>query len=208
MCSFYKNRLRHRILCCVVFTKIEKAQTFFRNPFVQVLYSIVQIPDFTFCSLWLKSKADTIAYLVIITYLLSNSQRQCVSTAYNALPGVSQLFEPWTIYNCMYLYSCAALLVCVFAFACFPSFIIYIIPREGMVCLIGHLVLNTIYARIRSISQNIWNGIDFWAFGRRLSRFCFCRDFSVFCFFLENSCIFLFYRWTSIYRYIDIWMDR
>ena len=63
------------------------------------MWLIVQIPDFTFCSLWLKSKADIIAYLVIITYLLSNSQRQCISAAYNTPPGVSQLFEPWTIYS-------------------------------------------------------------------------------------------------------------
>lgn len=119
-----------RRFSCVVFTKtacaigyflvqfsqrLKTHKLFFRNPFVQVLYSIVQIPVFTFCSLWLKSKADTIACLVIITYLLSNSQRQCVSTAYNTLPGVSQLFEPWTIYNCMYLYSSAALLVFVLA---------------------------------------------------------------------------------------------
>ena len=31
--------------------------------------------------------------------------------------------------------------------------------------------------------------------------------FLFFAFFLEKFCIFLFYRWTSIYRYIDIWMD-
>ena len=177
---------------------------FFRNHFVQVLYSIVQIPDFTFCSLWLKSKADTIACLVIITYLLSNSQRQCVSTAYNTLPGVSQLFEPWTIYNCMYLYSCAALLVCAFAFACFPSFIIYIIPRGRVVCLTGQLVLNTISSNIRFTFQNIWNGIDFSAVCWELSRFCFSSGFFCFLLFLEKFCIFLFYRWTSIYRYIDI----
>lgn len=180
---------------------------FFRNPFVQVLYSIVQIPDFTFCSLWLKSKADAIACLVIITYLLSNSQRQCVSTAYNTLPGVSQLFEPWTIYNCMYLYSCAALLVCVSALSCFPSFVIYIIPRGRVVCLTGQLVLNTISLNIRFTFQNIWNGIDFSAVCWELSRFCFSSGFFCFLLFLENSCIFLFYRWTSIYRYIDIWMD-
>lgn len=158
------------------------------------MYSIVQIPDFTFCSLWLKSKADIIAYLSIITCLLSNSQRQCVSTAYNTLPGVSQLFEPWTIYNCMYLYSRAALLVCVSALSCFPSFIIYIIPRGRVVCLTGQLVLNTISSNIRFTFQNIWNGIDFSAFGREsllrycaiwysvcnteeLSRFCFIREF-------------------------------
>lgn len=200
---------------------------FFRNPFVQVLYSIVQIPDFTFCSLWLKSKADTIACLVIITYLLSNSQRQCVSTAYNTLPGVSQLFEPWTIYNCMYLYSCAALLVFVLALSCFPSFIIYIIPRASVVCPIGHLVLNTIYTRIRFISQNIRNGIDFSAFGwesllrycaiwysvcntEESSRFCFYREFFCFLlFFWKNSVFFCF---TGEQIYIDIyiyeWMDR
>ena len=34
----------------------------------------------------------------------------------------------------------------------------------------------------------------------------FFGNFSVFCFFLEKFCIFLFYRWTSIYRYIDIWI--
>lgn len=31
--------------------------------------------------------------------------------------------------------------------------------------------------------------------------------FLFFCFFLKKFCIFLFYRWTNIYRYIDIWMD-
>ena len=131
------------------------------------MYSIVQIPVFTFCSLWLKSKADIIAYLSIITYLLSNSQRQCVSTAYNMLPGVSRLFEPWTIYNCMYLYSCAALLVFVLALSCFPSPTIYIIPRGRVVCLTGQLVLNTISSNIRFTFQNIRNGIDFLAFVRR-----------------------------------------
>ena len=141
------------------------------------MYSIVQIPDFTFCSLWLKSKADTIAYLSIITYLLSNSQIQCVSTAYNTPPGVSRLFEPWTIYNCMYLYSCAALLVFVLALSCFPSFVIYIIPRGRVVCLIEHLVLNTISSNIRFTFQNIWNGIDFSAVCWDLSRFCFYREF-------------------------------
>ena len=150
---------------------------FFRNPFVQVLWLIVQIPDFTFCSLWLKSKADTIAYLVIITYLLSNSQRQCVSTAYNPPPGVSRMFEPWTIYNCMYLYSCAALLVFVLALSCFPSPTIYIIPRLRVVCLIEQLVLNTISSNIRFTFQNIWNGIDFSAVCWELSRFCFSSGF-------------------------------
>lgn len=175
---------------------------FFRNPFVQVLYSIVQIPDFTFCSLWLKSKADTIACLSIITYLLSNSQRQCVSTAYNTPPRVSQLFKPWTIYNCMYLYTCAALLVSAFALSCFPSFIIYIIPRGRVVCLIGHLVLNTISSNIRFISQNIWNGIDFWLLSEELSRFCFYREFFCFLlFFWKNSVFFCF---TGEQVYIDI----
>lgn len=174
---------------------------FFRNPFVQVLYSIVQIPDFTFCSLWLKSKADIIAYLSIITYLLSNSQRQCVSTAYNTLPCVSRLFEPWTIYNCMYLYTCAALLVCAFALSCFPSFIIYIIPRASVVCPTGQLVLNTIYTRIRFISQNIWNGIDFRLFAGNCPVFVFIGNFSNFCFFLENSVFFCF---TGEQVYIDI----
>ena len=180
LCSFHKDWKRTNF--------------FFRNPFVQVLYSIVQIPDFTFCSLWLKSKADIIACLVIITYMLSNSQRQCVSTAYNTLPGVSRLFEPWTIYNCMYLYSCAALLVFVLALSCFPSLIIYIIPRGRVVCLIEQLVLNTISSNIRFTFQNIWNGIDFsavcWESLLRycaiwysvcntgeLSRFCFYREF-------------------------------
>lgn len=192
-----------RRFCCVVFTKtacaigyfvvqfsqrLKTHKLFFRNPFVQVLYSIVQIPDFTFCSLWLKSKADIIACLVIITYLLSNSQRQCVSTAYNTPPCVSRLFEPWTIYNlanvvrkhgyiCMYLYSCAALLVFVLALSCFPSFIIYIIPRGRVVCLTGQLVLNTISSNIRFTFQNIWNGIDFSAVCWELSRFCFYREF-------------------------------
>lgn len=175
---------------------------FFRNPFVQVLYSIVQIPDFTFCSLWLKSKADTIACLFIITYLLSNSQRQCVSTAYNTPPGVSQLFEPWTIYNCMYLYTCAALLVFVLALSCFPPFIIYIIPRGRMTRPIEHLVLNTISSNIRFTFQNIWNGIDFLAFVRRLSRFCFSSGiFLIFAFFLKNSVFFCF---TGEQVYIDI----
>lgn len=141
------------------------------------MYSIVQIPVFTFCSLWLKSKADIVAYLSIITYLLNDSQRQCISTAYNTFPGVSRMFEPWTIYICMYLYSCAALLVCAFALSCFPSFIIYIIPRGRVVCLIEHLVLNTISSNIRFTFQNIWNGIDFSAFGWDLSRFCFYREF-------------------------------
>ena len=175
---------------------------FFRNPFVQVLYSIVQIPDFTFCSLWLKSKADTIAYLSIITYLLSNSQRQCVSTAYNTIPCVSRLFEPWTIYNCMYLYSCAAFLVCAFALSCFPSFIIYIIPRARVVCLTGQLVLNTISSNIRFTFQNIWNGIDFLAFVRRLSRFCFSSEF--FCFLLFFGKIPVFFCFTGEQVYIDI----
>lgn len=175
---------------------------FFRNPFVQVLWLIVQIPDFTFCSLWLKSKADTIAYLSIITYLLSNSQRQCVSTAYNTLPCVSQLFEPWTIYNCMYLYSCAALLVFVLALSCFPSFIIYIIPREGVVCLIGHLVLNTISSNIRFTFQNIWNGIDFSAVLPGIVPFLFLSGiFLFFAFFWKNSVFFCF---TGEQVYIDI----
>lgn len=175
---------------------------FFRNLFVQVLWLIVQIPDFTFCSLWLKSKADTIACLVIITYLLSNSQRQCVSTAYNTLPGVSRLFEPWTIYNCMYLYSCAALPVFVSALSCFPSLIIYIIPRARVVCLIEQLVLNTISSNIRFTFQNIWNGIDFLAFVRRLSRFCFSSGF--FCFFAFFWKISVFFCFTGEQVYIDI----
>lgn len=33
LCSFHKNRLRHRILCCVVFTNMKNAQTFFSQPF-------------------------------------------------------------------------------------------------------------------------------------------------------------------------------
>ena len=168
---------------------------------MQILWLIVQIPVFTFCSLWLKSKADIIAYLSIITYLLSNSQRQCVSTAYNTLPGVSQSFEPWTIYNCMYLYSCAALLVFVLALSCFPSFIIYIIPRGRVVCLTGQLVLNTIYTRIRFISQNIRNGIDFSAFGwESLLRYCaiwysVCNtgELSRFCFYWGFFCFLLFF---------------
>ena len=172
---------------------------FFRNPFVQVLWLIVQIPVFTFCSLWLKSKADTIAYLSIITYLLSNSQRQCISTAYNTPPGVSQLFEPWTIYNCMYLYSCAALLVFVLALSCFPPFIIYIIPRGRMTRPIEHLVLNTISSNIRFTFQNIWNGIDFLAFVRRLSRFCFIREF--FCFLLFFGKI-LYFSVLPVNKYI------
>lgn len=172
---------------------------FFRNPFVQVLWLIVQIPDFTFCSLWLKSKADTIAYLSIITYLLSNSQRQCVSTAYNTPPGVSRLFEPWTIYSCMYLYSCAALLVFVLALSCFPSPIIYIIPHARVVCLTGQLVLNTISSNIRFTFQNIWNGIDFLAFVRRLSRFCFYREF--FCFLLFFGKI-LYFSVLPVNKYI------
>lgn len=55
-----------RRFSCVIFTKtacaigyfavqfsqrLKTHKLFFRNPFVQVLYSIVQIPDFTFCSL-------------------------------------------------------------------------------------------------------------------------------------------------------------
>lgn len=166
------------------------------------MYSIVQIPDFTFCSLWLKSKADIVAYLSIITYMLNDSQRQCVSTAHNTPPGVSRLFEPWTIYICMYLYSCAALPVFAFALSCFPSFIIYIIPRGRVVCLIEHLVLNTIYTRIRFISQNIWNGIDFSAVCWELSRFCFIREFFCFLlFFWKNSVFFCF---TGEQVYTDI----
>ena len=199
MCSFHKNRLRHRLLYCVAFTNMKDAQTFFRNPFVQVLWLIVQIPDFTFCSLWLKSKADTIACLVIITYLLSNSQRQCFSTAYNTPPCVSRLFEPWTTYICMYLYSCAALPVCVLALSCFPSLIIYIIPRARVVCLIEQLVLNTISSNIRFTFQNIWNGIDFSAFGWESSRFCFYREF--FCFLLFFGKI-LYFSVLPVNKYI------
>ena len=33
LCSFHKNRLRHRTLYCVVLTKIENTQTFFSQPF-------------------------------------------------------------------------------------------------------------------------------------------------------------------------------
>ena len=33
MCNFHKNRLRHRIFCCVVLTNIENTQTFFSQPF-------------------------------------------------------------------------------------------------------------------------------------------------------------------------------
>ena len=163
------------------------------------MYSIVQIPVFTFCSLWLKSKADIIAYLSIITYLLNDSQKQCVPTAYNTPPGVSRMFEPWTIYNCMYLYSRAAFLVFVLALSCFPSLIIYIIPRGRVVCLIEHLVLNTISSNIRFTFQNIWNGIDFLAFVRRLSRFCFSSGF--FCFLLFLGKI-LYFSVLPVNKYI------
>lgn len=84
----------------------------------------------------------------------------------------------------MYLYSCAALLVFVLALSCFPSFIIYIIPRGRVVCLTGQLVLNTIYTRIRFISQNIRNGIDFLADLLRIVPFLFLLGiFLIFAFF-------------------------
>lgn len=98
------------------------------------------------------------------------------------------------MYNCMYLYSCAALLVFVPALPCFPSLIIYIIPRGRVVCLTGQLVLNTISSNIRFTFQNIRNGIDFRLFAGNRPVFVFIGNFSVFCFFLEKFCIFLFYR--------------
>lgn len=102
----------------------------------------------------------------------------------------------------MYLYSCAALLVFVLALSCFPSFIIYIIPRGHMTRLTGQLVLNTIYTRIRFISQNIRNGIDFSAVCWESSRFCFSSGiFLIFAFFWKNSVFFCF---TGEQVYIDI----
>ena len=215
LCGFAYNVIYiKRRFSCVVLTKTACAigyfvvqlsqiwkthKLFFRNPFVQILWLIVQIPDFTFCSLWLKSKADTIAYLVIITYLLSNSQRQCVSTAYNTPPGVSRLFEPWTIYGCVYLYSCATLLVFVLALPCFPSLIIYIIPRGRMIRPIEHLVLNTISSNIRFTFQNIWNGIDFLAFAGNRPVFVFIGNFSVFCFFFGKI---LYFSVLPVNKYI------
>lgn len=107
VCAFAYNVIYiKRRFSCVIFTKTACAigyfivrlsqiwkthKLFFRNPFVQVLWLIVQIPVFTFCLLWLKSKADTITCLVIITYLLNDSQKQCVSTAYNTPPRVSRM---------------------------------------------------------------------------------------------------------------------
>ena len=102
----------------------------------------------------------------------------------------------------MYLYSCAALLVCVSAFACFPSFIIYIIPRGRVVCLTGQLVLNTISSNIRFTFQNIRNGIDFSADLPGIVPFLFLSGiFLIFAFFGKNSVFFCF---TGEQVYIDI----
>lgn len=110
----------------------------------------------------------------------------------------------------MYLYSCAALLVFVLALSCFPPFIIYIIPRGRVVCLIGHLVLNTISSNIRFTFQNIRNGIDFLADLLGIVPFLFLLGiFLIFAFLGKNSVFFCF---TGEQIYIDIyiyeWMDR
>ena len=99
----------------------------------------------------------------------------------------------------MYLYSCAALLVFVPALPCFPSLIIYIIPRARVVCLTGQLVLNTISSNIRFTFQNIRNGIDFRLFAGNRPVFVFIGNFSAF--FWKNSVFFCF---TGEQVYIDI----
>ena len=94
---------------CVVYTKkalylpfifvqvsqtLKPAKTFSKRIIVQILYTIVPITKFYLCSRCTIFRLRKKDCLYKITYLLSNSQRQCVSTAYNTLPGVSQLFEP------------------------------------------------------------------------------------------------------------------
>lgn len=102
----------------------------------------------------------------------------------------------------MYLYTCAALLVCAFALSCFPSFIIYIIPRGRVLCLTGQLVLNTISSNIRFTFQNIRNGIDFSADLLGIVPFLFLSG--IFLFFAFFWKIPVFFCFTGEQVYIDI----
>lgn len=65
-----------------------------------------------------------------------------------------------------------------------------------------HIIKYTLY--ISKYLKRDW----FFGFWLGIVPFLFLSGiFLIFAFFWEKFCIFLFYRWTSIYRYIDIWMD-
>lgn len=199
MCSFYKNRLRHRILCCVIFTKIENTQTFFSQPFCTSF--VLDCTNSRFYLLFTLTKKQSGYYHMFVYYNLPVKQFTKTVCFYGVQHVAGRIAIVWAVNNIQLYVSLfmRGLFVCAFALSCFPSPTIYIIPCGRMVCLTGHLVLNTISSNIRFTFQNIWNGIDFLAFVRRLSRFCFIREF--FCFLLFFGKI-LYFSVLPVNKYI------